>query len=100
MGDLRLDLGLMPALDGDEPSYTKCVDQVCQAAKKHGDLPLLTFTRSPDAIKKRFAEGFNMFVCGADVFSLGAAARTELKESVEAVKESMAGASGSGKRTA
>ena len=85
-GDLRLDLGLAPALDGPEPIYNQCIKNVLDASKKH-KRPVWTFTTSAADIEKRLGQGFTGFVAGADAMAIGAAMRKTLNETVNVTRQ-------------
>jgi hypothetical protein len=89
-GDLRLDLGLPPALDGPEPEYNHCLDLVHAAAKKY-NIPLLGFTVGPGLLKKRYLQGWRGFMCSADYYAAAIMMANFLKgareEVIEAEKE-------------
>ena len=84
-GDLRMDLGLAPGLDGPEEEYNKCLEMVVDARKKY-NRPCLTFTAGPGQIEKRLKQGFSAFMVGADAFAIGGAMRTTLEQSHGEIK--------------
>lgn len=85
-GDLRMDLGLPPGLDGPEESYNRCLQQVLDAAQKH-NRPCLTFTSGPGQVERRLKQGFSAFMTGSDAFAIGGAMRNTLQQSYDEIKE-------------
>jgi hypothetical protein len=84
-GDLRMDLGLPPGMDGPEEEYNKCLEQVIKAGKKY-NRPCLTFTAGPGHVEKRLKQGFSAFMVGADAFAIGASMRATLQQSHDEIK--------------
>lgn len=85
-GDLRMDLGLPPGLDGPEEEYNRCLEKVIAAGKKHGR-PCLTFTAGPGQVEKRLKQGFSAFMVGSDAFAIGGAMRQTFHQSYTEIKE-------------
>jgi 2-keto-3-deoxy-L-rhamnonate aldolase RhmA len=84
-GDLRMDLGLPPGLDGPEESYNKCLQQVVDAGRKY-NRPVLTFTGGPGQVEKRLKQGFSAFMVGADAFAIGGSMRQTFQQSYDEIK--------------
>ena len=84
-GDLRMDLGLPPGLDGPEESYNKALQQVIDAGRKH-NRPVLTFTGGPGQVEKRLKQGFSAFMVGSDAFAIGGAMRQTYQQSYDELK--------------
>ena len=59
--DLRLALGLGPALDGTEPEFVNAMAKIVAAAKKHGKV-VGTMGIGEEVAKKRASEGFDFLV--------------------------------------
>lgn len=85
-GDLRMDLGLPPGLDGPEEEYNKHLEMVIKAGKKY-NRPCLTFTGGPGQVEKRLKQGFSAFMVGADAFAIGASMRGTFKQSYDEIKD-------------
>ena len=84
-GDLRMDLGLPPGLDGPEEEYNRCLEKVVDAGKKHGR-PCLTFTGGPGHVGQRLKQGFSAFMVGNDAFAVAASMRGTLQQSHDEIK--------------
>ena len=88
--DLRLSLHLPAGLDGPEPLYTQCIDQVLAAGKTNNQI-VFTFTTGPESVAKRLEQGFKGFVAGNDGWGMAAMARGVLVQTSEVVKGVMSG---------
>ena len=78
--DLRFDMKLGYGGPMDEPEYLSAVGTIMAAAKKHRDIPVLTFAQGSAAQTKLLKAGFRMLMVGADGTSLCQALRDVLIE--------------------
>ncbi|KAJ7849356.1 Pyruvate/Phosphoenolpyruvate kinase-like domain-containing protein [Mycena olivaceomarginata] len=88
LGDLRLDMGLPLAMDGDEPELVEALRKATKLSKAH-DIPLLGGGLSKDMVKQRVDEGYRLILCGFDMHALAFGTRTTLAEAREIVEERM-----------
>lgn len=63
--DLRLSLGMPPAIDGTEPEFLEAMKKIVDVAKKHGKVAG-TMGMGEDAAKKRAAEGYEFLLSTFD----------------------------------
>ena len=59
--DLRLSLGLAPAIDGEEPEFVEALQKIVEAAKKHGKV-VGCMGIGEAAVKKRVVEGMDFLL--------------------------------------
>lgn len=65
--DLRISLGLVPALDGEEPAWNDAVDRIAAAAQKHGRALSTVTDGKPASVEKWSKRGFGLITVGSDL---------------------------------
>lgn len=85
-GDLRLELGLPPTQDGPEASFQSCVQQVFEAAKSNGDMPVFGFAFGPAFIESKIKQGYRGIMVTSDVTALVYKQMADLKLAREMIQ--------------
>jgi 4-hydroxy-2-oxoheptanedioate aldolase len=75
--DLHAQMHLPPSSEGAEPAFVAALEQIKQAARRHG-VPLGIYSSSGEAAAARIREGFQMVCATSDASSLAAGARQHL----------------------
>ncbi|KAJ7445905.1 Pyruvate/Phosphoenolpyruvate kinase-like domain-containing protein [Mycena latifolia] len=65
-GDLRLDMGLPLAFDGDEPEFAAAMQKATRVSKER-NIPILGGALDAAMVKKRIVEGYRILVCTFDL---------------------------------
>ena len=83
--DLRLSIGLPPAVDGDEPEFLNALKRITSAAKKHGKI-VGCMGMGEEAARKRAAEGMDFVLSTFDNGAMVAGFANELAAAHKGVK--------------
>ncbi|KAJ7462416.1 Pyruvate/Phosphoenolpyruvate kinase-like domain-containing protein [Mycena latifolia] len=87
-GDLRLDMGLSLAFDGDEPEFAAAMQKATRVSKER-NIPILGGALDTAMVKKRIIEGYRILVCTFDLHVLAYGTMKLLGEARVAAEEQM-----------
>ncbi|KAJ7445906.1 Pyruvate/Phosphoenolpyruvate kinase-like domain-containing protein [Mycena latifolia] len=87
-GDLRIDMGLPLAFDGDEPEFVAAMQKATRVSTER-NIPIVGVTLSPAMVKKRINEGYRILLCAFDVHVLAFGMIKMLGEAKVAAEEQM-----------
>ncbi|KAJ7652564.1 Pyruvate/Phosphoenolpyruvate kinase-like domain-containing protein [Mycena rosella] len=93
IGDLRLDMGLSLAFDGDEPEFVAATQKATRVSKEC-DLPILGVGFGTKMVKERIDAGYRFIVCCMDIHTLAYGTITAVGEARAAAEEHMKGIHG------
>ncbi|KAJ7697702.1 Pyruvate/Phosphoenolpyruvate kinase-like domain-containing protein [Mycena rosella] len=87
-GDLRLDMGLPLAFDGDEPEFVTAIQKATRVSKERG-IPLVGGGLGMEMVKQRIDEGYRILVCCFDLHTLAYGTIKAVGEAKAAAEEHM-----------
>ncbi|KAJ6483982.1 Pyruvate/Phosphoenolpyruvate kinase-like domain-containing protein, partial [Mycena sanguinolenta] len=88
LGDLRLEMNLPLAFDGDEPEFVEALQHASKISKKH-EKPIACGAFNKQIIKERVDQGCRLLLCGFDLQFLAFGIMSTLADTRATVEEHM-----------